>query len=161
MPSFDIVSETDMNEVENALQMVRKEIAQRYDFKGTKSTVEREKENITVLADDDYKLTAIHDLLKVHLTRRKVDAAALDYKTKEAASGNMIRQKIVVRQGIDQDTAKQIVKEIKATKSKVQASIQGDVVRITGKKRDELQETIAFVKGLKISLPLQYINFRD
>lgn len=162
MPSFDIVSETDMAEVENALQMVRKEIAQRYDFKGTKSTVEREKETITILADDDYKLTAIHDLLKVHLTRRKVDPGALDYKNKEAASGNMIRQKVVIRQGIDQDTAKEIVKEIKASKSKVQASIQGDVVRVTGKKRDELQEIIALVKGLKkISLPLQYINFRD
>lgn len=161
MPSFDIVSETDINEVENALNSVRKEIAQRYDFKGSKSTVEREKETITVLADDDYKLTAIHDLLKVHLTRRKVDPAALDYKNKEAASGNMIRQKIVVKQGVDQDTAKQIVKDIKASKIKVQVAIQGDAVRVSGKKRDELQETIAFVKGLKISLPLQYINFRD
>lgn len=161
MPSFDIVSETDMNEVENALQSVRKEIATRYDFKGTKSTVENEKETITVLADDDYKLTAIHDLLKVHFTRRKVDPAALDYKNKEAASGNMIRQKIIIKQGIDQDTSKQIIKEIKASKSKVQASIQGDVVRINGKKRDELQEIIALVKGLKIELPLQYINFRD
>lgn len=161
MPSFDIVSETDINEVENALNSVRKEIAQRYDFKGSKSTVEREKETITVLADDDYKLTAIHDLLKVHLTRRKVDAGALEFKNKEAASGNMIRQKIVIKQGVDQDTAKQIIKEIKASKSKVQAAIQGDAVRITGKKRDELQEIIALVKGLKIQLPLQYINFRD
>lgn len=161
MPTFDIVSETDMNEVENALQSVRKEITTRYDFKGTKSTVEKEKETITVLADDDYKLTAIHDLLKVHFTRRKVDPGALDYKTKESASGNMIRQKIVIREGIDQETGKKIVKAIKDSKIKVQVSIQGDVLRVSGKKRDELQETIAFVKGLNIELPLQYINFRD
>ncbi len=161
MPSFDIVSETDMNEVENALQSVRKEITTRYDFKGTKSTVENEKETITVLADDDYKLTAIHDLLKVHFTRRKVDPGALEYKNKEAASGNMIRQKIIIKQGIDQETGKKIVKAIKDSKIKVQVSIQGDTLRVSGKKRDELQETIAFVKTLKIELPLQYINFRD
>lgn len=161
MPSFDIVSETDMAEVDNALQMMSREIGQRYDFKGSKSSIEREKETLTLLADDDYKLSAMHDLLKVHLTRRKVDTQALDFKTKEAASGNMIRQKIVVKQGIDQETAKKLTKEIKASKMKVQASIQGDVVRITGKKRDDLQEAITMVKGLKIELPLQYINFRD
>lgn len=161
MPSFDVVSETDMSEVDNALQMMSREIGQRYDFKGSKSTIERDKETLTLLADDDYKLSAMHDLLKVHLTRRKVDTQALDFKDKEAASGGMIRQKIVVKQGIDQDTAKTITKEIKASKMKVQASIQGDTVRITGKKRDDLQEAIAHIKGLKISLPLQYINFRD
>lgn len=161
MPSFDIVSETDMQEVENALQMMRREIGQRYDFKGSKSSIEREKEEITLLADDDYKLTAMQDLLKVHLTRRKVDAQALDFKTKENAAGGMVRQKVVVKQGVDQETAKKIVKEIKASKIKVQAAIQGDSLRVTGKKRDELQETISLVKGLKIELPLQYINFRD
>lgn len=161
MASFDIVSETDMTEVDNALQMMKREISQRYDFKGSKSEVTKEKNEITLLADDDYKLSAMHDLLKVHLTRRKVDTAALDFKNKEAASGNMIRQKVVVKEGIDQETAKKIVKEIKASKIKVQAAIQGDSVRITGKKRDDLQETISLVKGLKIDLPLQYINFRD
>lgn len=161
MPSFDIVSETDMAEVDNALQMMSREIGQRYDFKGSKSTIERDKEVLTLLADDDYKLGAMHDLLKVHLTRRKVDTQALDFKEKEAASGGMVRQKVVVKQGIDQDTAKKITKEIKASKMKVQASIQGDTVRITGKKRDDLQEAIAMVKGLKIELPLQYSNFRD
>lgn len=161
MPSFDVVSETDMSEVDNALQMMSREIGQRYDFKGSKSSIERDKETLTLLADDDYKLSAMHDLLKVHLTRRKVDTQALDFKDKEAASGGMIRQKIVVKQGIDQDTAKTITKEIKASKMKVQASIQGDTVRITGKKRDDLQEAISHIKGLKISLPLQYINFRD
>lgn len=161
MPSFDIVSETDMAEVDNALQMMSREIGQRYDFKGSKSTIERDKEVLTLLADDDYKLGAMHDLLKVHLTRRKVDTQALDFKEKEAASGGMVRQKVVVKQGIDQETAKKITKEIKASKMKVQASIQGDTVRITGKKRDDLQEAIAMVKGLKIELPLQYSNFRD
>lgn len=161
MPSFDIVSETDMAEVDNALQMMSREIGQRYDFKGSKSSVERDKQEITLLADDDYKLGAMHDLLKVHLTRRKVDTQALDFKEKEAASGGMVRQKVAVKQGVDQETAKRIIKEIKAAKLKVQASIQGDTVRISGKKRDDLQETIAFVKGLKIALPLQYINFRD
>lgn len=161
MPSFDIVSETDMTEVDNALQMMSREIGQRYDFKGSKSSIERNKEELTLLADDDYKLGAMHDLLKVHLTRRKVDTQALDFKTKEAASGNMIRQKIMVKQGIDQETAKKITKAFKESKMKVQASIQGDSVRVTGKKRDELQEAIALVKGLKIELPLQYINFRD
>lgn len=161
MPSFDIVSETDMAEVDNALQMMSREIGQRYDFKGSKSSIERDKEVLTLLADDDYKLGAMHDLLKVHLTRRKVDTQALDFKEKEAASGGMVRQKVVVKQGIDQETAKKITKEIKARKMKVQASIQGDTVRITGKKRDDLQEAIAMVKGLKIELPLQYNNFRD
>jgi cyclic-di-GMP-binding protein len=161
MPSFDIVSETDMTEVDNALQMMSREIGQRYDFKGSKSSIERDKETLTLLADDDYKLSAMHDLLKVHLTRRKVDTQALEFKDKEAASGNMVRQKVLVKQGIDQDTAKKITKAFKESKMKVQASIQGDAVRVTGKKRDELQEAISLVKGLKIALPLQYINFRD
>lgn len=162
MPSFDIVSETDLSEVDNALQMMSREIGQRYDFKGAKASIERDKEVLTLIADDDYKLGAMHDLLKVHLTRRKVDPQALEFKEKEAASGNTIRQKVVIKQGIDQDTAKKITKAVKENKQlKVQASIQGDAVRITGKKRDELQEAIAMVKGLKIELPLQYINFRD
>ncbi|MCH2546288.1 MAG: YajQ family cyclic di-GMP-binding protein [Alphaproteobacteria bacterium] len=161
MPSFDVVSETNMSEVDNALQMMSREISQRYDFKGSKSSIERDQETLTLVADDDYKLGAMHDLLKIHLTRRNVDTQALDFKTKEAASGNTIRQKIIVKQGIDQETAKTITKEIKASKMKVQASIQGDTVRITGKKRDDLQEAIAHIKTLKIQLPLQYINFRD
>lgn len=161
MPSFDIVSETDMAEVENALNAMRKEIDQRYDFKGTKCSVERKDKEITLLADDDYKLGAMHDLIKVHMTRRKVDVSALDFKTKEAASGNTIRQKVEVKQGIDQETAKKITKAFKESKMKVQASIQGDSVRVSGKKRDDLQEAIAFVKGMDLPLPLQYNNFRD
>lgn len=161
MPSFDIVSETDMAEVLNALNAMRKEVAQRYDFKGSKSSIEQKDTELTILADDDYKLGAMQDLLKVHMTRRKVDTSALDFKDKEAAGGNMLRQKVIIKQGVDQETAKKITKAIKDSKMKVQASIQGDSVRVTGKKRDDLQEAIAFVRGLKLPLPLQYNNFRD
>jgi uncharacterized protein YajQ (UPF0234 family) len=161
MPSFDIVSKTDLQEVENAVQSVKKEIAQRYDFKGSASSIERKEAEITIIADDDYKLNAIHDLLKVHITRRKIDAKALEFEKEQKASGNTLRQIVKVKQGIDSDTAKKIIKEIKAQKFKAQASIRGEEVRVEGKKRDDLQEVIAFVKGLKIDLPLQFINFRD
>lgn len=161
MPSFDIVSKIDLPEVENAIQSVKKEIAQRYDFKGSVASVERKEAEITVIADDSYKLSAIHDMLKMHLTRRKVDAMALDFGKEEKASGNTIRQIIKVKQGIDSDTAKKIVKEIKNNKFKAQASIRGDELRVEGKKRDDLQEIISFVKTLDLELPLQFINFRD
>ena len=161
MPSFDIVSETDMQEVDNALNSVSREIVQRYDFKGSKCDVTRDKQEITILADDDYKLTAVQDLIKVHMTRRKVDPSALDFKTPEKASGNALRQKVLIKQGVDTETAKTITKEIKNSKMKVQASIQGDTVRVTGKKRDDLQEAITLVRGMSVDLPLQFINFRD
>lgn len=161
MPSFDIVSKTDLAEVDNALAGVTREISQRFDFKGAKCSVERAKDTITVLADDDAKLKQMHELLKVHFTRRNVDPKALDFKTVEKASGNTVRQQVDIKQGIDKDLAKQLVKEIKDSKIKVQASIQGDELRVTGKKRDELQEVIALVKKLSVDRPLQFINFRD
>lgn len=161
MPSFDIVSKTDMQEVDNAVNSVIREITQRYDFKGSNCTVARNDNEITINADDDYKLGQIQDLLKVHFTRRKIDPKAMEFSKQEAASGNSLRQKITVKQGVDSDTAKQIVKEIKGSKMKVQASIRGDEVRVEGKKRDDLQSVISFVKGLDIELPLQFINFRD
>lgn len=161
MPSFDIVSKTDMPEVKNAIVAMTKEIGQRFDFKGSQSTVELKEEAITLIADDDLKLRQLHDLLKTHLTRRKVDAKALEFGTAEKASGNTLRQNVTIRQGVDQTTAKKITKSIKESKMKVQASIQGDEVRINGKKRDDLQQAIALVQELKIDLPLQFINFRD
>jgi uncharacterized protein YajQ (UPF0234 family) len=161
VPSFDIVSKVDLQEVDNALNSVIREIEQRYDFKGSKCMVTREKEEITVLADDNYKLEQIQAMLKGHFTRRKIDPKSLDFGKAEAASGNALRQKIKVKQGVDQDTAKKVVKEIKATKLKVQASIRSDELRIEGKKIDDLQETIAFLRGLELDLPLQFINFRD
>lgn len=161
MPSFDIVSKTDMAEVDNALAGIGREIAQRFDFKGSKCSVERKDETITVLADDDMKLKQMQELLKVHFTRRNVDTKALDFKPEEKAAGNSVRQIVIVKQGIDKEIAKTLVKEIKDSKIKVQVSIQGDELRVSGKKRDELQDVIALVKKLPVDLPLQYVNFRD
>lgn len=161
MPSFDIVSETDLQEVDNVIQNVTREITQRYDFKGSSCSIERKEAEITVVADDDYKLGQINDLLKGHATRRNIDPLAFEFAKPETASGNTLRQVVTVKQGVDTETAKKITKEIKASKMKVQASIQGDSVRISGKKRDDLQEAIAMVKGMNLELPLDYTNFRD
>jgi cyclic-di-GMP-binding protein len=161
MPSFDIVSKTDMAEVDNAVQGAMREIGTRFDFKGSKCTIERKEELITVLADDDMKLRQMQELLKGYMVRRKLDASALEFKDPQKAPGNALRQEVVVKQGIDQTLGKRIVKEIKDSKMKVQVSIQGDELRVTGKKKDDLQDTIAFVRGLKIEQPLQFVNFRD
>ncbi|MEX0809011.1 MAG: YajQ family cyclic di-GMP-binding protein [Dongiaceae bacterium] len=161
MPTFDIQSKTDLAEVENALNGMRREIETRFDFKGSKSTVERKENVITLVADDDLKMKQMHELLKGYFTRRKLDAGALEFGDPEKASGNMVRQVVTVKQGIASDLAKKIVKALKDSKMKVQASIQGDELRVTGKKRDDLQTAITLVKGLKIEQPLQYMNFRD
>lgn len=161
MPSFDIVSKTDFPEIDNALQNVIKEIGQRYDFKGSKCTIERKEQEITINADDDLKLKQMHELLQGHLVRRKVDPGVLDYKEPEKAAGQSVRQKVSIKNGIDKDLAKRIVKDIKGSSLKVQVAIQGDELRVSGKKRDDLQAAIQFVKGLDIEQPLQYENFRD
>ncbi|MBE7637917.1 YajQ family cyclic di-GMP-binding protein [Sneathiella sp. P13V-1] len=161
MPSFDIVSKTDLNEVDNALNNVSREIETRYDFKGSNCSIERAESVLTIHADDDLKLRQMHELLQGHLTRRKVDAGVLDYKEPVNAAGQSVRQQVIVREGIDKELAKKLVKQIKGSKIKVQVAIQGDELRVTGKKRDELQEVIAFCKGLDVGLPLQYVNFRD
>ncbi|HEY0522916.1 MAG TPA: YajQ family cyclic di-GMP-binding protein [Stellaceae bacterium] len=161
MPSFDIVSKLDLAEVDNAVAGIVREIGTRFDFKGSKCTVERAESALTLVADDDLKLKQMHELLKVHMTRRKVDPGALDFKPPEKASGNTLRQTIALRQGIDKDLAKQLVRELKDSKLKVQVAIQGDELRVTGKKRDDLQTAIAFIRDLKIEQPLQYVNFRD
>jgi cyclic-di-GMP-binding protein len=161
MPSFDIVSKTDLAEVDNALDGIRREIAQRFDFKGSKCTIERKENDITLLADDEPKLKQMQELMKVYFTRRNVDPKALDFKTQERAAGDAVRQVVTVKQGIDREVAKVIVKEIKDSKMKAQVSIQGDELRVSGKKRDDLQEAIALVKKLPVELPLQYVNFRD
>ncbi|MEO5346288.1 MAG: YajQ family cyclic di-GMP-binding protein [Magnetococcus sp. YQC-9] len=161
MPSFDVVSEVDLQEVDNAVNQVAKEIATRYDFRGSKCKVEREESLLKVLADDDYKLDQVLDVLKEKLVRRKVDLKVLDYGTVEAASGGMKRQQITVRQGVDSELAKRIVAGIKNSKLKVQAAIQGEQVRVTGKKRDDLQEAIASIKAAGYELPLQFTNFRE
>ncbi|WP_417452655.1 YajQ family cyclic di-GMP-binding protein [Kiloniella sp.] len=161
MPSFDIVSKTDMPEVNNALDGVRREVTQRYDFKGSSCEITIEGEIITILADDNLKLTQMQELLKGHVTRRGIDAAALDFGKEEAASGNMVRQQVTLKQGIDRELAKKITTAVKQSKLKVQAAVQGDEVRITGKKRDDLQGAITMIKELNIEQPLQFENFRD
>jgi hypothetical protein len=161
MPSFDIVSKTDLNEVDNALHNIEREIATRFDFKGSKCKIERKESLLTLLADDQPKLKQMQELLKGHLVRRKLDPSALEFKDPERAAGDAMRQEIVVKQGIDRELAKRLVKDLKDSKLKVQASIQGDELRISGKKRDDLQDAIALIRGLKIEQPLQYVNFRD
>jgi uncharacterized protein YajQ (UPF0234 family) len=161
MPSFDIVSKTDLAEVENAIQGVSREITTRFDFKGSKSTVAHAKGEITIVADDALKLKQMQELVKGYFVRRKLDPACLDWQTEEQAAGNTVRQKVVVRQGIDRETAKEVVRAIKDSKLKVQAAIQGDELRVSGKKRDDLQEAIALVRTLKLDRPVQYVNFRD
>ena len=161
MPSFDIVSRVEMEEVDNALAGVTREIGQRFDFKGSQSSVKREEAVLTIVADDALKLKQMHELLKGHLTRRKVEAGALDFKEPEKAAGNTLRQTVTLRQGIDRELAKKLVLGLKDSKLKVQASIQGDELRVSGKKRDDLQAAIAHIRGLKLDQPLQFVNFRE
>ena len=161
MPSFDIVSRIDLAEVDNAIAGIKREIATRFDFKGSKCAIDRNEGEIALTADDDLKLRQMHELLKVHLTRRKVEPGALDYKAPEKAAGNTVRQTIVLKQGIGADMARQLVREIKDSKLKVQAAVQGGELRVSGKKRDDLQTAITLIRGLKIEQPLQYVNFRE
>lgn len=162
MPSFDIVSKTDMAEVDNAIAGIQREIGTRFDFKGSKCSLERKEQVITVVADNDSRLELMQEFLRTYFTRRKVDPRCLDFSaTPQKASGDTLRHEITVKQGIDKDVAKILIKEIKDSKIKVQASIQGDEVRVTGKKRDELQDVIALCKKLEVELPLQFVNFRD
>ena len=161
MPSFDIVSRVDMAEVDNALAGVMREIGTRFDFKGSQSSVKREEAVLTVVADDALKLKQMQELLRGHLTRRKVDAGVLDFVEPEKAAGNTLRQTVKLRQGIDRELAKKLVQSVKDAKLKVQASIQGDELRVSGKKRDDLQAAMAGIRALKLEQPLQFVNFRE
>lgn len=163
MPSFDIVSKINLQEVDNAVNSVMRELGNRYDFKGAIFSVElKTKENlISLSADSEYKLGAIRDSLKVFATKRGIDVKAFDFQKEEKAGGNMLRQEVKLRNGIEQETAKKIVKQIKDSKLKVQASIKGDEVRVDGKKRDDLQEAISALRSSNYEIPLQFINFRE
>jgi len=162
MPSFDIVVKTDLQEVDNAINQAQKEISQRYDFRGSKSRIDWDKkEFITVLGDDDYKLQAVQDVLKTKLVRRGVSVKNLEYGTPEPASDGALRQKITIQEGIPTEKAKAIVKDMKTLKLKVQGQIREGEVRVTGKKRDELQAVISMVKEKDYDLDFQFINFRD
>ena len=161
MPSFDIVSRTEMTEVDNALQGAAREIGTRYDFKGSSCTIERAEQILTIKADDESKLKQVQELLRGHMSKRKVDGKSLDFGKVEKATGQSVRQTVTVKQGVERENAQRIVKAVKEAKLKVQVSIQGDEVRVTGKKRDDLQEAIAMIRGMGVDQPLQYVNFRD
>ena len=161
MPSFDIVSETDMQEMSNAVNQVIKEITTRYDFKGSKASIELAEGAITVIGDDVNKLNTITEILRAKLVRRNLEPSCLEYKEPEDASGGCKRQHILIKQGVSSELAKKIVKKIKDEKMKVQAAIQGDQVRVTGKKRDDLQAVMALVRGMDSDRPLSFTNFRD
>ena len=158
--SFDVVSETDMQEVANAVQQAQRELSTRFDFKGSKSSIELSADEITLLSDDEQKLRSVIDVLESKLVKRKVSLKALDYKPVEQAAGATVRQKAKVVQGIETEKAKQIVKKIKDAKLKVQASIQGEQVRVSGRKKDDLQEALQLVKESDFGLPLQFTNYR-
>ncbi|MDX8408481.1 MAG: YajQ family cyclic di-GMP-binding protein [Mariprofundales bacterium] len=161
MPSFDTVCEIDMQEMRNAVNQTEKEITTRYDFKNSQSSIELGESSVTIVGDDDHKVNTVAEILRGKMVRRKLDPSSLDYGTMEDASGGLKRQLIAIKQGVSQDLAKKIVKQIKQEKMKVQAAIQGDQVRITGKKRDDLQAAIAFIRTIDADRPLQFINFRD
>ncbi len=161
MPSFDIVSKPDMPSINNAIDGVTREISTRYDFKGSKSKVEIIEEMIIVIADDDLKRKQVEELINVHFTRKKVSVGFLNFGKVEMASGNTIRQQIEIKNGISREDSQKIIKQIKSTKSKVQVQVQGDELRVSGKKRDDLQSSIAMIKEKFSDLPLQFINFRD
>jgi uncharacterized protein YajQ (UPF0234 family) len=161
MPSFDIVSEVNMQEVDNAVNQAIKEIEQRYDFRGSKSEIKWDKKEITITGDDDYKMGAMKDVLQSKMHRRGIDIKSLEFSEIEAAGGSLLRQKVKIVQGIDKEVAKDITKAVKDSKLKVQAQIMDDKVRVTSKSIDELQETMAFVKGKGFNVPLQFNNMRS
>ncbi len=162
MPSFDIVSEVEKTEVKNAIEQTNKEVGTRFDFKGSDARVEQAELVLTVFADNEFQLGQVQDILNTKLAKRGVDIRCLDIADKiEKVSGNKVKRSCTVKVGVETELAKKIVKLLKDSKLKVQASIQGDTVRVTGKSRDDLQSAIAFVKKSITDFPLQYQNFRD
>jgi uncharacterized protein YajQ (UPF0234 family) len=161
MPSFDVVSKVNLMELDNALNTAAKELAQRYDFRGTNTSLERGEEGITIRSSDEDHAAAALTVLRERMAKRNVSQRCLDPKDVEAAGGQTVRQLVLVKQGIETETAKKIVKAIKDAKIKVQAQIQGEELRVTGKNRDDLQAAIAFIRKGDYGIDLQYVNFRD
>lgn len=161
MPSFDVVSEINWQEVDNAINQAKKEIEGRYDFKGSQSEINWDKKEISLLGDDDYKMNAMKDILQSKLHRRGIDIKALKFEKVEPAGGKLLRQKVAVQQGIDKEKAKDICKFIKESKLKVQAQIMDDKIRVTSKSIDELQSVISQLKGGSFEIPLQFNNMRS
>lgn len=160
MPSFDTVSEVDLTEIANAVDQTNREVGNRFDFKGSCAKVEHSNDTLTLFADNEFQLEQVKDILHIKLAKRGVDLGALEAGSTE--SGNhQVRRRVTVRQGIPQDTARKIIKLVKDAKLKVQVSIQGEKLRVSGKKRDDLQRVIAVLKETPLDLPLQYVNFRD
>ena len=161
MPSFDVVSSPDIQEIDNAINNTKREVDNRFDFKNTNSSIERSDFSITIETTDNTKLSQFNDILKNNIVRRKIDPKFIHVKSTETASGNRVRQFIDILNGISKEDAKKITNLVKTSKAKVQASINGDEVRITGKKRDDLQFMIELLKTSDIKIPLQFQNFRD
>ena len=161
MPSFDIVSEVDLHELTNSVDQANRELTTRYDFRGVDASYAKSGDaQVIMSADADFQLTQMIEILKTKMIKRGIDARCLEVKDQYGA-GKQVKQDVTVRQGLEKDLAKKIVKMIKEAKLKVQAAIQGEQVRVTGKKRDDLQEVIAFLKGAELDMPLQFNNFRD
>ncbi len=158
--SFDIVSKTEMQEVSNAVQQAQKELAQRFDFKESKSSIELTAEEIVLVSDDEGKLRSVKDILETKLVKRGVSLKALEYAALEQAAGGTVRQKAKIVQGIEIEKAKAIVRAIKEAKLKVQASIQSEQVRVTGRAKDDLQKAMTVVKANDYGIPLQFTNYR-
>lgn len=161
MPTFDVVSKLEQQEIDNALSQCVKEIATRFDFKDTNTTVERDGEGLRIRANTAQRVDAARTVLEEKLVKRKISVSVLDAQKVEPAGGMTFRQTIKLKEGLSQEKAKEIVKAIKDAKLKVQGSIQGDLVRVSGKKRDDLQEAIAMLRSMDFGQPLQYINFRE
>jgi uncharacterized protein YajQ (UPF0234 family) len=158
--SFDIVSKTDMQEVANAIQQAQKELAQRFDFKGSKSAIELTPDEIVLVSDDEGKLRSVKDIVEGKLVKRKVSLKSLDYQKVEQSAGATVRQRAKIQQGIESEKAKAIVRLIKDAKLKVQASIQSEQVRVTGRSKDDLQKAMALVREQDFGIPLQFTNYR-
>jgi uncharacterized protein YajQ (UPF0234 family) len=161
MPSFDIVSQVDRQEVKNAVEQANKEITNRFDFKGSDARIEQKELVLTVFADDDYKLGQVLDVLRARLSKRSIDVRSLELGAVEKISGDKVKRPVTVKTGVPQDKGKAVQKLLKDSKLKVAASIQGDAVRVTGAKRDDLQAAIQLIKTSITDLPLQFSNFRD
>ena len=161
MPSFDVISKINFQEFDNALANCMREIANRYDFKGLKISIERKDKTITIIATDELKLNQVNELLETHLVRRKVDPRVLSIKNSENSSGGTIRQISELKEGISQENAKKIIADIKKLKLKIQVKIQGEELRVDGKKRDHLLEAMTAIKAIDIGPPIEFINLRD
>ena len=161
MPSFDVISKINHQEFDNALSNCLREISNRFDFKGLNISIDRKDKLITTIAPDELKLRQVNELLQPHLIRRKVDPRVVSMKSSESASGGSIRQTSELKEGISQENAKKVIANIKKLKLKIQIKIQGDELRVDGKKKDDLQEAISEIKSIDIGLPIEFVNFRD